>query len=58
MKVFQMPKEIVEAVMAKPISQLRKNKDNSERIKALKDKLRELKKFDPVAYTEEIINKL
>lgn len=58
MKVFQMPKEIVEAVMAKPISQLRKNKDNSERIKALKDKLKELKKFDPVAYTEEIINKL
>ena len=58
MKVFQMPKEIVEAVMAKPISQLRKNKDNSERIKALKDKLKELKKFDPVVYTEEIINKL
>ena len=58
MKVFQMPKEIVEAVMAKPIGQLRKNKDNSERIKALKDKLKELKKFDPVAYTEEIINKL
>jgi hypothetical protein len=44
--------------MAKPISQLRKNKDNSERIKALKDKLKELKKFDPVVYTEEIINKL
>ena len=44
--------------MSKPIGYLRKNKDTSDRIKTLKDKLRDLKKFDPVKYTEEIINKL
>lgn len=55
---FGMPQEIVEAVMSKPIGYLRKNKDTSDRIKTLKDKLRDLKKFDPVKYTEEIINKL
>ena len=50
--------EIISAVMSKPISYLRKNKDTSDRVKALKDKLKELKKFDPVAYTEDIINRL
>lgn len=50
--------DIVKAVMLKPIGQLRKNKDNSEKIKSLKEKLRDLRKFDPVAYTEEIIGKL
>ena len=50
--------EIITAVMSKPISYLRKNKDTSDRVKALKDKLKELKKFDPVAYTEDIINRL
>lgn len=50
--------EIVEVVMSKPISYLRKNKDTAERVKALKDKLKELKKFDPIKYTEEIIDKL
>jgi hypothetical protein len=44
--------------MSKPISYLRKNKDTSDRVKALKDKLKELKKFNPVAYTEDIINRL
>lgn len=52
------PAEIIGVVMSKPISYLRKNRDTAERIKALKDKLKELKKFDPVKYTEEIINKL
>lgn len=48
--------EIVSSVMSKPISYLRKNKDTSERVKELKNKLKELKKFDPVVYTENIIN--
>ena len=55
---FGMPEEIVEAVMSKPISQLRKNRDNSSRLKALKDKLKELKKFNPVTYVEELVGKL
>lgn len=50
--------EIISAVMSKPISYLRKSKDNSSRIKDLKDKLKELKSFDPVKYTEEIIKHL
>ena len=50
--------EIVEAVMGKPISHLRKNKDTTERIKSLKSRLTELKKFDPVKFTEKIINEL
>ena len=58
MKVFGMPEEIVETVMSKPISYLRKNTDNSSRIKGLKEKLKELKKFDAVKYTEEIIKKI
>ena len=48
--------EIVSSVMSKPISYLRKNKDTSERVKELKNKLKELKKFDPIVYTEKIIN--
>ena len=55
---FGMSEEIVKTVMEKPISQLRKNKDNSARIKSLKDKLRELKKFNPVNYVEELIKRL
>lgn len=51
-------KEVVSGVMSKPISHLRKNKDTSERIKELKSKLSELKKFDPVKYTYEVIQKL
>ena len=57
-KALNIPVEAVEVVMSKPISYLRKNKDTAERVKALKDKLKELKKFDPIKYTEEIINKL
>lgn len=57
-KALNIPVEVVEVVMSKPISYLRKNKDTTERVKGLKDKLKELKKFNPVTYTEEIINKL
>lgn len=49
---------IVSAVMSKPISTLRKNKDNSARLKDLKALLKELRAFDPVKYTEEIIKKM
>lgn len=49
---------VVSGVLLKPINYLRKNKDTSERIKSLKAKLKELKSFDPVKFTEEIIMKL
>ena len=48
--------DVISAIMSKPIGQLRKNKDNSDRIKALKEKLKSLKNFDPVRHTEEVIN--
>lgn len=57
-KVLNIPMEIINSVMSKPISYLRKNKDTSSRIKELKEKLKELKKFDPIKYTENIINQL
>lgn len=57
-KDLGMPVEIVKSVMEKPISHLRKNRDTSARVKALKDKLRELKKFNPVKYVEELVKKL
>jgi len=57
-KVLGYSEEVISVVMSKPISYLRKNKDTSDRIKKLKDELKELKRFDPVKYTEEIINKL
>lgn len=50
--------EVVEAVMGKPISWLRKNQDTTIRVKQLKDRLKELKSFDPVKFTEEIIKQL
>lgn len=52
------PAEVVAVVMQKPISYLRANKDTAERVKALKGRLRELKAFDAVKYTEGIINQL
>ena len=52
------PIDIVSAVMSKPISYLRKNKYSSSRIKDLRTKLKELTRFDPVKYTEDIISKL
>lgn len=48
--------EVIEAIMSKPIGQLRKNKDNSDRIKFLKERLKNLKTFDPIKHTEEVIN--
>lgn len=57
-RVLGIAPEIVSSVMSKPISYLRKNKDSSSRLKELKDKLKELKKFDPVKYTEQIIERL
>lgn len=57
-RVLGIAQEIVSSVMSKPISYLRKNKDTSSRLKDLKDRLKELKRFDPVKYTEEIIKKL
>jgi hypothetical protein len=57
-KALGIPAEVIEVVMSKPISYLRANKDTAERIKALKTRLKELKAFDPVQYTENIINQL
>lgn len=52
------PGEVVSAVMSKPIAYLRKNKDTSERVKVLKERLKVLKSFDPIKYTETVINRL
>lgn len=57
-KVLGIHPDIISAIMSKPISYIRNNKDNSTRLKNLKAELKELKKFDPVKYTEEIIKKL
>lgn len=57
-KVLDIPVEIVQAVMTKPISYLRKNKENTGRIKELKAKIKELKSFDSKKYTENLIKKL
>jgi len=56
--ITNFPEEVIKLVCEKPISYLRKNKDTTDRIKALKSKLKELKNFDPVVFTEEIIKKL
>lgn len=50
--------DIIQEVLKKPISGLRKNKDASEKIKSLKAKLKELKNFNPISFTENIIGKL
>lgn len=57
-KALGIPVEIISGVMSKPISYLRKNKDTSERIKELQRRLKELRKFDAVKFTHEIIQKL
>lgn len=57
-RVLGIAPEIVSSVMSKPISYLRKNKDTNSRLKDLKDKLKELKKFNPEKYTEYIIMQL
>lgn len=52
------PEDIVREVMSKPIGYLRKNKDNQEKLKSLKAKLKELKAFDPVLFAESIVNRM
>ena len=51
-------KDIVSIVMSKPISYLRNNKDNSLRLKSLKDRRKEFLNFNPVQYIEELIKKI
>lgn len=53
-----MPLDIVTTVLGKPISYLRKNSDTTGKVKELKARLKELKKFNPITYTEEIIKRL
>lgn len=50
--------EVVSAIMSRTISNLRKTKDQTEKVKSLKDKLKELKSFNAVKFTDEIINQL
>ena len=50
--------EVVNSIMSRSISNLKKNKDNSEKLKSLKLKLKEWKSLDPVKFTDEIINRL
>lgn len=57
-KKLGIEEEVVKEVMSKPISYLRKNKDTSERVKALTGKLKELKKFDARKFMESVINRL
>lgn len=49
---------VIEAALEKPIKQIIQNKDTTDRVKALKQKLKELQAFDPVTYTENIIQQL
>jgi GTP1/Obg family GTP-binding protein len=55
---LRIPQEVVTSVMGKPISYLRNNKDTADRVKNLKARLKELKKFNPKVYAEEIIKRL
>ena len=57
-EALNIDEDIVAQIMSKPISYLRNNKDTSDRVKSLKDKLKELKAFDAVKFTEDLINKL
>lgn len=57
-KKLGIEEEVVKEVMSKPISYLRKNKDTSERVKALTEKLKELKKFNARKFMESVINRL
>jgi hypothetical protein len=54
----KIPMSIIDVVLEKPISFLRKNKDTSARILQLETRLKELKKFNAIKHTEEIIKKL
>jgi hypothetical protein len=50
--------DVVKAVMSRPISTLRKTRDQTDKVKALKDKLKELKSFDAIKFTDDIVNRL
>lgn len=50
--------EIVNAIMSRSISNLKKNKDNSEKLKSLKSKLKEWKSLDPIKFIDEIVRRL
>jgi hypothetical protein len=50
--------EVVNAIMSRTISNLRKTKDQTEKVKSLKDKLKELKSFNAVEFTDKVINEL
>lgn len=49
---------VVAAIMSRSISNLRKTKSQTEKIKQLNQKLKELKKFNAVSFTEDIIDRL
>lgn len=51
-------KEVISSVMSKPLSVLRKNKDTLGKIKELNKKLDELRKFNAVEFTKNIIKEL
>lgn len=55
---LNLPEEVLKVILDRPLNQIRKIKDNTDRIKALKQKLKDLKAFNPILYTEEIIKKL
>lgn len=50
--------DVVEAALEKPIRQIIQNKDTTDRVRSLKQKLKELRSFDPVVYTENVIQML
>ena len=55
-KALNLHPDVVSAVMSKPISYIRKNKDSTERLSELKKRLKSYKSFDPEKYVEEVIN--
>lgn len=57
-KSLNLSSEVVSAIMSKPISTLKKNKENGSRLKDLKSKLKDLLSFNPVKFTDEIIKQL
>ena len=57
-KSLNLTMDVVSAIMSKPISTLKKSKDNSSKLKDLKSKLKELTEFNPVKFTDDIIKQL
>ena len=57
-KIMSIPLEIVQAVMSKPISYLRKSKENNGRLKEIKERIKELESFDSSKFTECLIERL